>query len=79
MLTIIVEDSQLRHGLFPGPGTIQEDGMASNKHPKSEFEWTIAQRLFGDNEIYTEMFALSTKTPKGRSQWATKIKNKLTQ
>ena len=79
MLTIIVEDAELRHGLFPGPGTTREDGTPSNKHSKSEFEWTIAQRLFGNDEKYAGTFAESTKTPKGRSQWTTKIKNKLTQ
>lgn len=77
MLSIIVEDDELHHGLFPGPGTTQ-DGMSANKLPKSDFEWTVACRLF-ENGKYAGVFAESAATPKGRSQWITKIKNRLTQ
>lgn len=79
MLTIIVEDGQLHQGLFPGPGTTQDDEIGSNKLPKSDFEWRVAERLFANDATYANTFAESTKTPKGRSQWVTKIKNKLTQ
>ena len=78
MLTIIIEDGHVHQGLFPGPGTTQSDGTGSNKQPKSEFEWTVAQRLFSDHELYANLFAQSTMTPKKRSQWITKIKNRLT-
>jgi len=79
MLTIIVEDCYLHQGLFPGPGTTQNDETGSNKLPKSDFEWMIAERLFRNDETYADIFAGSTTTPKGRAQWVTKIKNKLTQ
>ena len=78
MLTIILEDNKLRHGLFPGLGTTQADGTSSNKMPKSEFEWIVAQRLFADGE-HANTFTQSTTTPKGQSKWITKIKNRLTQ
>lgn len=77
MLTIIIEDSQVHQGLFPGPGTTQNDGTTSNKQPKSEFEWTVAHRLFSNHEAYADVFTQSTTSPKGRSQWVTKIKNRL--
>lgn len=79
MLTIIVEDAQLHQGLFPGPGTTQNDETGSNKLPKSDFEWMIAERLFAKDETYASTFATSTTTSRGRLQWVTKIKNKLTQ
>ena len=79
MLTIIIEDSQVHQGLFPGPGTTHEDGTSSNKVPKSDFEWTIAERLFGDEGPYHEVFVQSTKSSAGRKQWVTKIKNRLKQ
>jgi hypothetical protein len=78
MLSIIIEDDKLHNGLFPGPGTTQEDGTGSNKQPKSEFEWMIATRLFGNGQ-YADLFAQSTTTPAGRTQWTMKIKNRLTQ
>jgi len=68
MLTIIVEDKELHHGLFPGPGTTTTDGTSSNKQPKSEFEWVIARRLFENDEQYANTFSESTKNPKGRMQ-----------
>ena len=79
MLTIIIEDSKIHQGIFPGPGTIKSDGTASNKQPKSEFEWMIAHRLFANEEAYADIFAKSTVTPKGRLQWINKVKNRLTQ
>jgi hypothetical protein len=78
MLSIIIEDDKLHHGLFPGPGTTQ-DGTGSNKQPKSEFEWVIARRLFENDEKYAGLFGQSTTTAKGRSHWVIKVKNKLTQ
>ena len=79
MLTIVVKDGKLHHGLFPGPGTTQTDGTGNNKQTKSEFEWTVASRLFGNDECYANTFNQSTETPKGRMQWITKVKNRLTQ
>ena len=78
MLTIILEDKVIHQGLFPGPGTIQADGT-SNKHPKSEFEWTVAVRLFSDDATYGNSFAESQNSPKGRTQWLLKVKNRLKQ
>ena len=78
MLSIIIEDDQLHHGLFPGPGTTQEDGTGSNKQSKSDFTWIVACRLFEDGE-YADLFAESTTTPRGRAQWITKVKNRLSQ
>ena len=79
MLTIIIEDVKIHQGLFPGPGTTRGDGTGSNKQPKSEFEWTVAHRLFMNHETYADIFARSTTTPKERQQWITKVKNRLTQ
>ena len=79
MLSIIVEDTELCHGIFPGPGTAQEDRTSSNKQPKLDFEWTVACRLFEKHEQFTNVFVQTRTTPKGWVQWVTKIKNKLTQ
>jgi G:T/U-mismatch repair DNA glycosylase len=78
MLTIILEDRLIHQGLFPGPGTIQADGT-SNKHPKSEFWWMVAARLFTDDTAYGSDFEKLTKTPKGKTQWSQKVKNRLQQ
>lgn len=79
MLTIIVEDKRVHQGLFPGPGTTRDDGTGSNKLPKSDFEWIVAERLFAQDEAYMNVFAESAKTSRGRLQWTTKVKNKLKQ
>lgn len=79
MLSIIIEDAQLHQGLFLGPGTTQNDETGSNKLPKSDFEWMVAQRLFESDAAYASVFRQSMENPKGRSQWVTKVKNRLTQ
>ena len=77
MLTIILDDDTLRHGLFPGPDTVPKDGTGSNKHPKSEFEWEVARRLFQNDDMYSELFERSTRSSSGRGGWVKRIKNKL--
>ncbi|KIK79247.1 hypothetical protein PAXRUDRAFT_16431 [Paxillus rubicundulus Ve08.2h10] len=75
MLTKIMEDEDIKQGLFPVPGSNpRNQGL-----PKTHWHWVLCKKLFLQHEDHEAMFLLlqKTGTAKQKEAWQTKIKNRL--
>lgn len=73
LVNCILEDAEVRQGLFPIPGANLSVAKGGSK-PKSDYHWSLAHLVFGDDpELGQHINAGNVD----RKFWQLKIKNKL--
>ncbi|THU86875.1 hypothetical protein K435DRAFT_804763 [Dendrothele bispora CBS 962.96] len=81
MVSAITDDSVIKQGLFPSPGTVVYDKhgnqIKSNSKPKSEYHWLLAKAIFENHSKYGDSFKAASHTAGEQAWWKNKIKNKL--
>lgn len=77
LYTSIVENAEIKRGLFPPPGsnTLTKDGGGK---AKAYFHAMLAREVFGGEGCEYKKAFDAAKTKAEKDGWATKIKNKLT-
>ena len=73
LVNVICNDDKIRQGLFPRPG---EDTHKINGKPKTDFQWMLAIKVFGDHTDFGPVIH-AAKTTKDKTAWNLKIKNPL--
>ncbi|KAJ3817216.1 hypothetical protein F5880DRAFT_1511972 [Lentinula raphanica] len=73
MLTIILEDREIKMGLYPGAGQHASTKNSGGK-PKTDHQFVIAEALWKHESFWPQGKAMTTKV---RTQICNKIKNRL--
>jgi len=68
LVVAIEDDPVIKQGLFPLPGQNTTVTQGGSK-PKTEYQWALADKLFGDHEKYKDIF-VQAKTPGEKSVWS---------
>ncbi|KZT25825.1 hypothetical protein NEOLEDRAFT_1024928, partial [Neolentinus lepideus HHB14362 ss-1] len=77
LLRAITDDTNIKQGLFPGPGVNVSTARGGGKL-KSDHHWAVCVELFSQHLDYKECFDEAQEGPaKAKKPWSNKIKNKL--
>ncbi|TFY76755.1 hypothetical protein EWM64_g7256 [Hericium alpestre] len=75
LLAAITDNPAIKQGLFPSPGANVSTTNGGDKG-KAEFHCQLASMMFSTHPKFADKFALAN-TPKLKTVWANKIKNRL--